>query len=220
MQEREIFILGAGGQAKETFAIYKALCMQQKVLGFLEENCLRVGANIHGKLINDVSVLNEMSEKSNLSLIAAIGSTKRHRLIEELAKKEFVFETVIHPSAVYSDWVDFGRGTTLSACTVLTTDIIIGEHVIINYCASIGHDSSIGSFSTLSPGSRISGNVRIGREVFIGNNASVNEGLTVGNGAVVAAGAVVKEDVPPMTLAAGVPARFKKIYKCEEEKPW
>jgi len=45
----------------------------------------------------------------------------------------------------------------------------------------------------------------------IGANATVLPGVTVGAGAFVAAGAVVTEDVPPETLAVGVPATGKPL---------
>jgi len=44
-------------------------------------------------------------------------------------------------------------------------------------------------------------------DVWIGAGAIITDGVRVGKGAVVAAGAVVTHDVPPHTVAAGVPAR-------------
>ncbi len=49
--------------------------------------------------------------------------------------------------------------------------------------------------------------IRIEQNVWIGARALVLQGVTIGAGAVVAAGAVVTRDIPPATLAAGVPAR-------------
>ena len=43
--------------------------------------------------------------------------------------------------------------------------------------------------------------------VWIGTRAMVLPGVRLGRGCVVAAGAVVTKDVPPLTVAAGVPAR-------------
>jgi acetyltransferase-like isoleucine patch superfamily enzyme len=44
-------------------------------------------------------------------------------------------------------------------------------------------------------------------DVWIGSGAIITDGVRVGKGAVVAAGAVVTQDVPPHSVAAGVPAK-------------
>jgi len=44
-------------------------------------------------------------------------------------------------------------------------------------------------------------------DVWVGASAVITDGVSVGKGAVVAAGAVVAEDVPPHTVAGGVPAK-------------
>jgi acetyltransferase-like isoleucine patch superfamily enzyme len=49
--------------------------------------------------------------------------------------------------------------------------------------------------------------VAIEDRVWIGARAIILKGVTVGHDAVVAAGSVVTRDVPPRTVAAGVPAR-------------
>ncbi|PRO66276.1 sugar O-acetyltransferase [Alkalicoccus urumqiensis] len=48
--------------------------------------------------------------------------------------------------------------------------------------------------------------VTVGSDVWIGGGAVINPGVTIGDGAVIASGAVVTKDIPPDTLAAGVPA--------------
>jgi acetyltransferase-like isoleucine patch superfamily enzyme len=49
--------------------------------------------------------------------------------------------------------------------------------------------------------------ITIEDDVWLGASAVVTDGVRIGRGAVVAAGAVVTADVPPHTVAAGVPAR-------------
>jgi acetyltransferase-like isoleucine patch superfamily enzyme len=49
--------------------------------------------------------------------------------------------------------------------------------------------------------------VTIGAGAFVGANVTILAGVTIGARAFVAAGSVVTGDVPPATLAAGVPAR-------------
>ncbi len=48
--------------------------------------------------------------------------------------------------------------------------------------------------------------------VWLGARVTVLPGITIGRGAVVAAGAVVTSNVPPNTMAAGVPARIVKVF--------
>ena len=50
----------------------------------------------------------------------------------------------------------------------------------------------------------------IGDHVWIGMNVTILKGVTIGDGSVIAAGAVVNKDIPPKTLAGGVPAKIIK----------
>ncbi len=49
--------------------------------------------------------------------------------------------------------------------------------------------------------------VSIGDDVWVGAKAVILAGVTIGKGAIIGAGAVVRNDVAPMTIVAGVPAR-------------
>ncbi len=49
--------------------------------------------------------------------------------------------------------------------------------------------------------------VTIGRDVWLGARAIVLPGARIGDGAIIAAGAVVRGEIPPLTIAGGVPAR-------------
>ncbi|RMF98059.1 MAG: acyltransferase [Candidatus Schekmanbacteria bacterium] len=53
----------------------------------------------------------------------------------------------------------------------------------------------------------------IGNDVWIGANCVILSGVTIGDGAVIAAGAVVTKDIPPYTIAGGVPAKVIKQRK-------
>jgi acetyltransferase-like isoleucine patch superfamily enzyme len=58
-------------------------------------------------------------------------------------------------------------------------------------------------------------------DVWVGAGAIITDGVRIGRGAVVAAGAVVTQDVPPHSVAAGVPARVVKTITGDElpDKP-
>lgn len=51
------------------------------------------------------------------------------------------------------------------------------------------------------------GPIRVGEDAWIGAHAIIFPGVTIGRGSVVGAGSVVRDDVPPYTVVAGVPAR-------------
>ena len=54
--------------------------------------------------------------------------------------------------------------------------------------------------------------VMIGDGAWLGHNVTVTAGVSIGRGAVIAAGAVMTRDVPPYSLAVGVPARVARLW--------
>jgi acetyltransferase-like isoleucine patch superfamily enzyme len=52
--------------------------------------------------------------------------------------------------------------------------------------------------------------VTIGRRVWIGANVTILPGVTIGEYSMIGAGAVVNKDIPPHSVAVGVPARVIK----------
>lgn len=89
----------------------------------------------------------------------------------------------------------------------------IGSHVMLGPGVLITTVNHPLSASARRSGVGIARPVTIGDDVWIGGNATVLPGVTVGSGAVIAAGAVVTRDVPPNTLAAGVPARIVRTLE-------
>jgi len=51
------------------------------------------------------------------------------------------------------------------------------------------------------------GDIVVGNDVWIGYEAVILSGVTIGDGAIIGTRAVVTKDVPPYTIAGGVPAR-------------
>ena len=52
--------------------------------------------------------------------------------------------------------------------------------------------------------------VEIGQDVWIGANVVVMPGVTIGDGSVIGAGAVVTKDIPPYSVAVGIPAKVTR----------
>ena len=57
------------------------------------------------------------------------------------------------------------------------------------------------------------GDIVLGNDIWIGYEAVIMAGVTIGDGAIIGARAVVTKDVPPYTVAGGIPAKpIKKRY--------
>ncbi|MBR1871098.1 MAG: sugar O-acetyltransferase [Kiritimatiellae bacterium] len=81
-------------------------------------------------------------------------------------------------------------------------DVLIGPQTII---ATLNHDPD-----PEKRGGMIPKRVKICDKVWLGARVTVCPGVTIGEGSIVGAGAVVTKDVPPRTVAAGVPAKVVK----------
>ncbi|MFA9480318.1 DapH/DapD/GlmU-related protein [Phycisphaerales bacterium AB-hyl4] len=57
--------------------------------------------------------------------------------------------------------------------------------------------------------------ITIEDDVWIAGRVTLTAGVTIGRGSVIAAGAVVTRDIPPWSVAAGVPARVLRQRKAE-----
>lgn len=55
------------------------------------------------------------------------------------------------------------------------------------------------------------GPVVIGQNVWIGDKATILPGVTIGDGAIIGANAVVSKDIPPYSVAYGIPATYKIV---------
>jgi acetyltransferase-like isoleucine patch superfamily enzyme len=88
-------------------------------------------------------------------------------------------------------------------------DTLIAAYV---YCTAGGHEY----LETEKPVSRLnatSKGIKIGNGCWIGAKALILDGIEIGENSIIGAAAVVIEDVPPYTIAAGIPAKVIKSRK-------
>jgi sugar O-acyltransferase (sialic acid O-acetyltransferase NeuD family) len=116
-------------------------------------------------------------------------------------------ETLIHPSAVVSNFARVDKGAQLLPACIVNSGVSIGHNVIINSGAVIEHDCVIKDHAHIASGATLSGTVTIGESAHVGAGATVRQCLHIGNGAVVGVGSVVVKDVPDGDVVIGVPAK-------------
>ncbi|MDO4302054.1 MAG: DapH/DapD/GlmU-related protein [Clostridia bacterium] len=108
---------------------------------------------------------------------------------------------------------NIGEGVFINSCCCFQDQggIIIGDGALIGHqvvLATLNH-----GFSPESRHNTIPKSIVIGKNVWIGSNSTILGGVTIGDNAIIGAGSVVNKDIPPDTVAAGVPAVvIKSIY--------
>lgn len=123
--------------------------------------------------------------------------------------------TAIHPSAFVAASAQIAPGSQILALSAVCVEVTMGISCIINTGATVDHECRLGDGVHIAPGAHLAGCVEIGDMAMIGTGAVVLPHIKIGYGAVVGAGAVVIDDVPPMSVVVGNPARIIKEKSVE-----
>ncbi len=110
--------------------------------------------------------------------------------------------------------IRIGKGSSLNqGCVVdgfggvaIGRGVRIAPYVVVN---TADHDYSDPEVFIKDQGYKCAA-VTIEDDVWIGTQSSINKGVTIGKGSVIGAGSVVTKDIPPYSIAAGVPAKVIK----------
>lgn len=95
--------------------------------------------------------------------------------------------------------------------------IVIGDNILTGRWVVISDNSHGRTFSHMdldsNPNERSlysKGPIIIGNNVWIGDKVAILAGVTIGEGSIIGANSVVTKDIPPFSIAGGVPAKVLK----------
>lgn len=211
---KPLYIIGAGGAAKEILLLIKEINAVKPIYNFkgfvdFSDKKIEIG-KIQYDIINE-SVFLKYNHK--VAVVFGVADTSRKKKIIDLyqQKKNFEFPNIVHPSVKLNNSVSLGKGNVISTHCVFTVDIALGAFNYVNRGVHIGHDCVINSYNVINPCAVISGGVLLGDENLIGTNATILQYLKIGSKSKIGAGAVVTKDVQNNSCMIGVPA--KKIER-------
>lgn len=205
---KPLVIIGAGGLGREVawlVADVNRTNPEWKFLGFVDDG-------VHGFTSEGYRVLGPIRHVLEINprpwvVIAIADCRVRLRILEEMETEGVPIATLIHPSVCMSDHVSVGYGSIICAGTIITTNISLGKACIVNLGGFIGHDTVVGDCVSMMPAANLAGEVTVGAGCCFGMNSCVINRTAVGEWSVIGAGATVTKDIPPHSLAVGVPAR-------------
>ena len=220
-ESRPIAILGAGGYAREVLWLIRE-CNAQTGTGFHPSAFIDdvtpelQGISVCGLPVRGWEWFERMNQErrsgEQFATICGVGSPRaKIAFVKKASKYDVEFISFIHPTVrLAREYVHIGKGCSITAGCIITTQVKIGDHVSLNLATTVGHDSSIGDYSNLAPGTHVSGNVQIGIGVDIGTGATIIPGVRIGNNSIIGAQACVVSEVQDHVTAVGVPARAIK----------
>lgn len=116
------------------------------------------------------------------------------------------------PGLTVGDNSGVGVNSEVYGPVTIGENVMMGPEVVI-YTSS--HEFSRTDIPIMEQGSTPAEPVMIGDDCWIGRRAMIMPGVRIGNGCVIGAGAVVTKDIPPYSVAGGVPARVLRSRKTE-----
>lgn len=209
--EKEYYIIGSGGFAKEVY-FYTELLLDSsyRFKGFIDKNPNIETDNVRGrmeKILDEEEFLEKVRPSDYITLFMGIGDPK---LLTKLSHKfeQFNFPNLISPDAVFDQRsVLMGRGNIITSGCIFTVDIEIGSFNVFNLNTTVGHDTNIGSWNIFNPGSNISGNVKINSSNLFGTNSTVLQNVKIGSGNVLGASSLANKNFEDNLIMVGVPAK-------------
>lgn len=204
----KIYIVGAGGFGRELLWWIKDINKIKptwEIAGFLDDDPHALDQYECDYKV--VGTIKDWQPEEDEEFALALGSPAlKHKIVKILKDKGAKFATVIHPTAMVSEFAHYGEGFIMFPNSKLSANSTVGDFVTL-LATPIGHDTIIGDYSVISGGCNVVRNVVIGKDVFLAAGACIAQDVHIGDGAYIGLGAVVLKDVKPGTKMFGNPAR-------------
>lgn len=200
----QLAILGASGHGKvvaDTAELLGYECV------FFDDTYPDIQVNEAWPIMGTGAELFERLAEFDGVAVAIGNNTIRFNKIQELHSLGAKLPSLIHPSAVISQYAEMGEGSVVFAGVVVNAFTKTGAGAILNTGCTVDHDCVLGDAVHISPGANLAGGVSVADGSWVGIGASVKQLVTIGSNVMVGAGSVVLKDVSSDCVIAGNPAK-------------
>lgn len=210
---KKLVILGASGHGKVIADIAEQLGYTVNFYDDAYPNKKNIEHwAIHGSCADLIALNNTNTTLSN-DVVVAIGNNEIRKLkIQLLQQNSFNLITLIHPTAVISQYAEVAPGTVIFAGAIINAFANVGVGCIINTAAVIEHDCSIDDFSHICPNVALAGGVSVGTKSWVGIGSQVKQLITIGDNCLIGVGSTVIKNIPDNVTAFGSPAVVIKSH--------
>ena len=142
----------------------------------------------------------------------SVGNKLRGWIAKKLLKRFGEHSKIsINVRLIYPKGIEIGKRVGVTRDVILDGrgGLSIGDYTIIGFESIIltcTHRYSRKDIPIQDQG-MFSAPVKIGKDVWLGTRVIVLPGVKIGDGAIIGANAVVTKDIPPYTIAVGIPAK-------------
>jgi sugar O-acyltransferase (sialic acid O-acetyltransferase NeuD family) len=203
-----MLIVGSGGHAKEVFDVLIEQLNENSINFF--DNTEDAIDKVYGQfdvIHNELEVKNFFKNDNRFCM--GVGSPNTRKIfIARMLKLEGAYTRIVASSSIISNY-SIIKGDIMNQVFV-GSEVFIDVGTLINTGAQIHHNVKVGEYSEISPNAILLGKCAVGNLCRIGANATILPGIKVGDNSIIAAGAVVTKNIPPNSLAIGVPAKIIK----------
>ncbi|EEE39319.1 acetyltransferase [Prochlorococcus marinus] len=206
--KKNLLILGYGDHSKVITEIAKQI-------GY--ESFKYIDTNLEDNLIlKNKFVNNSLPNGFSGDFFIAIGDNYSREKIYKLFKKTNPLSnlvSLIHPKAYISASAQIDDGVCILPMSVVNSNCEICKGALINVNCVIDHNSVIGSFASMSPNSCVGGNVKVGNRTALLISSTVSSGINIGHDAVIGGNSFVQNNIAPLSICIGTPAKRIKFRK-------
>lgn len=139
-----------------------------------------------------------------------IGQKKLRAFCGKLMLSHCGIHVNIEKNALFSSKVSLGNYSGIGVGAKIYGACTIGDYVMMGEGVTIitrNHEYGRTDIPMMQQGFEEERPVIIGNDVWIGDKVIIMPGVHIGDGCIIGAGAVVTRDIPPYSIAVGVPAR-------------